>query len=186
MENEALIPLNLGGEGTNDTSATVEEGGDIDGAAETSTPPAPEAEIVARAQETTGGDDGQAETAEAETTDFGELLRSDLAVLSRRFPGIFASGSVEELPNAERYGELREAGLSPVEAFCASHHESLFARQETHSNRAHLDSCVPRTARPAADRMSVADLAMARSLFPSLPDSEIEGLYRRVGHGKRH
>ena len=186
MENEALSLTNPGDEGTNDTSAIAGVGGNGDGSAEGAVTAAAEAETPVGVQN--GGEDAPDTEAltEEETPRFEELLRSDLAVLARQFPGLFATGSVDELPNAVRYGELREAGLSPVEAFCASHHESLFTHHATPSNRAHLDSCVPRTARPSADRMSAADLAMARSLFPSLKDSEIEGLYRRVGHGKRH
>lgn len=182
MENEALPLANSADEGTNDTSAITEGvgGAAVDAA------PREEGEALTPEGETDRSMDGEDAEDEAEAEDFEELLRSDLAVLARRFPGRFATGTFEELPNAVRYGELREAGLSPVEAYCASHYESLFAIGESPSNRAHLDSCVPRTARPAADRMSSADLAMARSLFPSLPDSEIEGLYRRVGHGKRH
>ncbi len=186
MENEALTPENICDEGTNDTSAIAGGEGDGNEVTAPADPLTEEAEAIASAQEADGENGGEDTATEEEMPDFGELLRSDLAVLARRFPGIFATGSVDELPNAERYGELREAGLSPVEAFCASHHEGLFSRQGTPSNRAHLDSCVPRTARPSADRMSAADLAMARSLFPSLSNGEIEGLYRRVGHGKRH
>ena len=185
MENEALTPAFLGDDGTNDTSA-ITEPIDGNGAPPLETARETEAAPTATDPSTHTEDTDKEPEGEDEAPRFEKLLRSDLAVLARRFPERFSSGAVDDLPNAVRYGELREAGLSPVEAFCASHYESLLETQRAPSNRAHLESCIPRTARPAADRMSTADLEMARSLFPSLPDSEIEGLYRRVGHGKRH
>ena len=184
MENEALTPGYLGDDGTNDTSAIAEPTGDC--GAPTGDAAKEEAETASPALSTDDKTpDGDPE-GEDEAPRFEALLCSDRAVLARRFPERFSAGSVDELPHAVRYGELREAGLSPVEADCASHYESLLEAPKATSNRAHLESCIPRTARPAADRMSTADLEMARSLFPSLPDSEIEGLYRRVGHGKRY
>lgn len=110
--------------------------------------------------------------------DFAALAARDLSVLCEAFPELADMQSLGELPEPERYGELREAGLSPIEAFCASHHKILMARRA--DNRAHLSPSVGRAANAAGGRISAAALSDARDLFPSLSDREIEALYRRV------
>ncbi len=172
MENEALnagFPVD---EGTNDTSAIDKESAvTLD-------------EGMAKTEE--GEPDGgkaEAETS-ADGVDFSELEAADAAALHALFPHRFGSGSLAELENPARYGELREAGLSPVEAYCASHYEALLAARRPNT-RAHLDSCAGRTAKSGADRMSATELSAARELFPSLSDGEIEGLYRRARYGGR-
>ena len=120
--------------------------------------------------------------AESAPTDFSALAEQDLAILSAAFPALSGMASAAELPEAERYGELREAGLSPIEAFCASHHKILTARKE--DNRAHLSRSVGRTASVGGARIGAAALSEARDLFPTLSDREIETLYRRVTSAK--
>ncbi|MBQ2718541.1 MAG: hypothetical protein IJF73_00565 [Clostridia bacterium] len=168
MENEALIGAITADDGTNDTSA-------IGGVETEPLTEGPEEEGLPEAEEAAkdGGED-----------DFAALAAADAAALAAVFPSRFSSGTLTALENPERYGELREAGLSPVEAYCASHYETLLAgrRQNT---RSHLDSCAVRTARSGAERMSAADLSAARELFPSLTDTELEGLYRRARYGGR-
>lgn len=110
--------------------------------------------------------------------DFAALAAQDLSALCEAFPELSGMASLAELPEPERYGELREAGLSPIEAFCASHHRILLTRRT--DNRAHLSPSVGRTASAAGGRISAAALSDARDLFPSLSDREIEALYRRV------
>ena len=111
-------------------------------------------------------------------SDFSDLAAKDLAVLRQAFPELSDMESAAELPEAERYGELREAGLTPIEAFCASHHKILTARRT--DNRAHLSASIGRAAGIGGGRIGAAALSEARDLFPSLSDREIEGLYRRV------
>ena len=118
----------------------------------------------------------------ASEPDFAALAAQDLASLRAAFPALSDMASVSELPEAERYGELREAGLSPIEAFCASHHKILTARKE--DNRAHLSASIGRTASVGGTRIGAAALSEARDLFPSLSDREIEMLYRRVTSAK--
>ena len=130
--------------------------------------------------EVEGNAEGAAEeqaTAEPER-DFAALAARDLSALCEAFPELTGMASLAELPEPERYGELREAGLSPIEAFCASHHKILISRRT--DNRAHLSPSVGRTASTAGGRISAAALSDARDLFPSLSDREIEALYRRV------
>lgn len=115
---------------------------------------------------------------EAEGPDFASLAASDLSALQAAFPALSDMSTLSELPEPERYGELREAGLSPIEAFCASHYKILIGRRA--DNRTHLSPTVGRSASAAGGRISAAALSEARDLFPSLSDREIEALYRRV------
>ena len=166
-------------EGTNDTSAIGEIaeqtlGAMTDGNAEDGVADEP-ADEPATELGTDIGDE-----------DFARQAEEDLAVLSRHFPSLLPDG-LASLRHPGRYGELREAGLSPVEAFCASHHELILSGGRG-DNRAHLGSCIPRGASLAAGQLGARELEEARELFPSLSDGEIEALYRRVekrGHNKK-
>lgn len=113
-------------------------------------------------------------------TDFAALAAEDLSVLRATFPELSDMGTLAELPEPTRYGELREAGLSPIEAFCASHHEILLSRRS--DNRTHLSPSIGRATGAVGGRISAKDLAEARDLFPSLSDREIEVLYHRVNN----
>ncbi len=150
------------GEGTNDTSA----------AAETSpshtTDPLP-------------SEAGE----EAESTDerFARTEREDLAVLSEALPELASLTSLSALSSPTRYGELRELGLSPVEAYLAT--EGRHALGRTQDSRAHLVGSIGRTASTAGSRIGSAELSAARDLFPSLTDGEIEALWRRVETPRR-
>ena len=137
---------------------------------------------------TEGADQTTEATTEASTDscppgdDYASLAEADLTALRAAFPALSGMASVAELPEAERYGELREAGLAPIEAFCASHHKILIPRKE--DNRAHLSASIGRTASVGGTRIGAAALTEARDLFPSLSDREIEALYRRVTSAK--
>ena len=185
MENEALNGAFSLGDGTNDTSATDGESAvtpltegvaeEAEGGADTPPSDGLPTEGEARDGEADEGEDGR---------DFATLEAADAAALAAVFPRRFGTGDLSGLENPERYGELREAGLSPLEAYCASHYEALLARRPR-DTRAHLDSCAVRTAKSGADRMSATELSAARELFPSLSDGELEGLYRRARYGGR-
>ena len=121
------------------------------------------------------GEDG---ATDGEGTDFSALAAHDLADLQAAFPELSGIASLGELARPERYGELREAGLTAVEACCASHHEMLTRKRG--DNRAHLSPSIGRAASAAGGRISAAALSEARELFPGLTDREIETLYNRV------
>ena len=143
-------------EGTNDTSATAP-------AEEIGYPPE-EGEAPPDAEE----DDGR----------FATLEREDLAALAEALPTRRLPTSLAELENPERYGELREAGLSPLEAYLATEGHRLIGRPQ--DSRRHLSTTVGRAARLGGERIGSAELSAARELFPSLSDGEIEALWRRV------
>ena len=109
---------------------------------------------------------------------FAELERLDLAALGEALPELASLPSLSALSSPARYGELREIGLSPVEAYLATEGRRLLTRPR--DTRGHLQSSVGRTASTAQGRLGSAELAAARDLFPALSDGEIEALWRRV------
>ena len=105
-----------------------------------------------------------------------DLLDGDIDVLTEEFPELYGVEDISSLPGALRYGELRELGLSPREAYLATRPKSA-KRTDT---RAHLHSAVPGTRRPATPVMTRAEMKLARELFDGMSDREIEELYKRV------
>ena len=147
-------------EGTNDTSAAVQP-----------TPCEENAPLPTEA--------GEEETLEAR---FAETEREDLAALAAAIPELGSLTSLSALSSPVRYGELRELGLSPLEAYLASEGRRALGRPQ--DSRAHLVSSIGRTA-STGSRIGSAELSAARELFPSLSDGEIETLWRRV-ESSRH
>ena len=119
--------------------------------------------------------EGEAADVQTENeTDYEALAASDLAEVKRLAPVLGALSHLGEMPDAARFGELRELGLSVSEALGALGH---LGRSE---NRAHLRSSVPRRVGSDAPRMSYGELEEARRLFPEMNEREIARLYRRV------
>ncbi len=110
--------------------------------------------------------------------DFEEMAAHDLQEIKSAFPELSHLESLTELSGLARYGELREAGLSAVEAAAATQYERL--RKPREDTRAHLSSSVPRHTSPSGGGISIGELSAARDLFPTLSDREIEALYKRA------
>ena len=128
--------------------------------------------------ETDGGNEGNGEnTAEnpEDSIDYAALAREDLRTLSEEFPELRGIDSITRLPNALRYGELRDMGLSAREAYLAT--GRIAPKRD---NRSHLHSSVPRGAGGGGSSMSYSELCQARELFSSLSDADIQKLYKRV------
>jgi hypothetical protein len=117
----------------------------------------------------------QSEEQETEPVDYNAMAEEDLKKVRLLSPELAELGSLAELPNASRFGELRELGLSVPEALGA-----LGLLGERHDSRSHLSSSVPRRLGDGGVRMSVSELEAARRLFPRLDEREIARLYRRV------
>ena len=96
------------------------------------------------------------------------------AVLAELFPEVRGKASITELNNPLRYAALRDLGLSPKEAYLATRD-----RRTAEDNRQHLVSRVPSGA-GSSGALSGKDLDMARELFGTLSDREIQRLYKKV------
>ena len=109
-----------------------------------------------------------------EPIDYAALARRDLAELAELFPEVRGKASITELNNPLRYAALRDLGLSPKEAYLATRD-----RRTAEDNRQHLVSRVPSGA-GSSGALSGKDLDMARELFGTLSDREIQRLYKKV------
>ena len=162
LDGEGMITATAAEDGAPDDTGILPQKGETAVGAETGDEPSPE----------------EADEGRDTATDFSALATEDLAALQAAFPALSGMASLAELADPVRYGELREAGLSPIEAFCASHHQMLTTRHT--DSRRHLSPSIGRAASAPGGRISAAALSDARELFPSLSDREIEALYRRV------
>ena len=116
----------------------------------------------------------EAERAQDEV-DYAAVLGADIEELKATFPELGSMKNIDELADPVRFGALRDLGLTAKEAYLASG-----GKKRSYDNRTHLVSSVPGGARSAADGISRADLDMARDIFGSMSESEIQRLYRKV------
>ncbi len=116
------------------------------------------------------------EAPEAEEADYEAVARADMDALKAQFPALSALTSLAELPDPARYGELRELGLSPREAYLAIGGTP----KRKSDNRSHLFSSVPRTSAHGRDLPTSEQMAEARRLFTDLNDAQIHRLYKKV------
>lgn len=111
----------------------------------------------------------------APEVDYAALAASDLATLRTEVPEAKGLPDLSALPDPRRYGELRDLGLSPVEAYLAT---CPPARRS--DNRSHLRTAVPRSLAEEDAGLSATELDAARELFPNLSDAGIRRLYKKV------
>ena len=132
---------------------------------------AEEENIAIDTDETT---EAEADVDNGETIDYEALIASDVDALKAEFPELKGINDITDLNNPLRYAALRDLGLSPAEAYMAT------AKRRTQDTRAHLRSAHGRNAAAAMGMMSQYELATARELFPSMSDSELQRLYKKV------
>ncbi len=126
--------------------------------------------------EETGGDDGQ--------PDFAAMAAADAAEIAKAYPALGIK-SLAELKNLKRFGELREMGMTAVEAFLATNADRLTANAEQvgankATGKAHLQSVAKKAGARATSQMTKAERDTARELFGDLSDEELEGLFKKV------
>ena len=138
---------------------------------------AEEASLTQEVPESATGD-GEAIPETAPTVDYARLAAEDLAEIQRIAPALAGLGHLSELPNAARYGALRDAGLSVEEAFWAASH-GVAQRSGGYDNRSHLQTAVPRPASGNPAMMSASEMAQAKELFSDMSESDIQRLYAR-------
>ena len=113
---------------------------------------------------------------DADTINYAALAEADLAALKAQFPALEGITSLTMLDHPVRYGELRELGLSPKEAYLAT---GGHVRKKS-DNRSHLYSAVPRASAAALGLPSAKEMEDARRLFSDLSDAQIHRLYKKV------
>ena len=118
---------------------------------------------------------------------FAAKMASDLAAVKAAYPEARKYSSVEQFPNFARFGQLRDKGLTPEEAYIASHGQAVkesvaaSARQKAlNDEKSHLRSNVPVKSSDDGIVMTKGELAQWREMFPDKSDKEIKKLYKET------
>ena len=120
-------------------------------------------------------------------TEFEKKARADLAELQAVYPETKGYTDIRQIPNLKRFGELRDLGLSPKEAYSAANPDAIrnnvataVKKQSLQDTKKHLHSAVPKGSRDTAPKMNRAELTLWRELFPELNDKELLKLYKQT------
>ena len=115
------------------------------------------------------------------------MIDNDMNELHSLFPETKTITKFEELPNARRYAELRDKGLTPKEAYSAANPEArreavvASVKQQTiNASKSHLKSNVPIASKDTSVKISRGEMEMYRDMFPGKSDKEIIALYKKT------
>lgn len=118
-------------------------------------------------------------------TKFNAKIAADLAEVQAAYPDAKAYASVNDFPNFKEFGRLRDLGLSPKQAYIASHPDAVrqnvaaaTRQQSLNDTKKHLKPAVSKASRDNTITMTKKELAECRDLFPGMSDKEIMKLYR--------
>lgn len=118
-------------------------------------------------------------------TKFNAKIAADLAEVQAAYPDAKAYASVKDFPNFKEFGRLRDLGLSPKQAYIASHPDAVrqnvaaaTRQQSLNETKKHLKPAVSKASRDNTITMTKKELAECRDLFPGMSDREIMKLYR--------
>lgn len=116
---------------------------------------------------------------------YAKMAAEDLAAL--KDAGLIGSDvdHIGKIDNARRFAELREKGLSPVEAYRAVNGAKLDERaaQAARSHAGGKDHLTPHRSRPGANKgsvMSAAEREMFKSLLHTDDDKAVEAAWKRA------
>lgn len=132
---------------------------------------APVEETVSPAPDSESADENA-----APLPDYEALAGADMRTLRAEFPEILDISDLSMLDDPARYGELREMGLSPKEAYLATRKPHASGRD----NRSHLKSALPRAVVGGGEGIAPEDLSDYREIFDGMTDHEIRKLYKKV------
>lgn len=116
---------------------------------------------------------------------FQQMAARDLAEIKAAFAGLDDVKAIQDIPNFKRFGELRDKGLTAKEAYVAANPDRIrtqaaeSAKKKTlEESKAHLKSAVPKGSKDTGAKMTRAELAAWRDMFPGKSDKEIVRLFR--------
>lgn len=123
--------------------------------------------------------------ADAANAKHAKMAADDLAALKAAGLVDTTVSHVSELTNARRFAELREMGLSPIEAYRAAAGSSIDARIEKKAQRAadskaHLTTQKRRGGFSNGSVMSAHEKAYYREILPDASDAELEAAWKRA------
>lgn len=115
------------------------------------------------------------------------MVAKDVSELHAAFPETKGITKFEDIPNARRYAELRDLGLSVTEAYNAANPEgrrnaivNSVKQQTINASKSHLKSNVPIASKDTSVRISRAEMESMRDLFPDKSDKELVALYKKT------
>lgn len=115
------------------------------------------------------------------------MVAKDLNDLHSAFPETKTISKFEDIPNARRYAELRDLGLSVQEAYNAANPEgrrtaiaNSVKQQTINASKSHLKSNVPIASKDTSVKISRAEMETMRDLFPDKSDKELVALYKKT------
>ena len=120
---------------------------------------------------------------------FEEKIRADLAAVNQAYPDTKKYKSVYEFPNFDRFGKLRDLGLSPEEAYVASHSQGVIANavgsaqqhiRNLSNTKSHLRSNVPVGSKDHSITITKREMSEYKEMFPDLSDKEIVALFKQT------
>lgn len=120
---------------------------------------------------------------------YEEMTRADLAAINAMYPETKKYKSVEEFPNFAKFGKYRDLGLSPTEAYIATHPQGVIssavdsAKQQVrnlNNGKSHLRSNVPVGSKDHSVTITQKQMAEYRDIFPNLSDKEIVALHKQT------
>lgn len=119
--------------------------------------------------------------------EFEKKMKADLAEVHAAFPETKAYDSVTKFPNFAKFGQFRDKGLSPKEAYIAANPDAVRAsvatatkRQSLNETKSHLKPVVSKQSKDNSITITKKEMAEYRELFPNLSVKEIMSLYRQT------
>ena len=118
---------------------------------------------------------------------FEKKMKEDLAEIHAAYPETRNLDSVTKFTNFREFGKFRDLGLSPKQAYIASHPDAVMAsvatstkRQSLNETKNHLKPAVSKSSKDRSLTLTRREMAEYRELFPDLNDREIAALYRQA------
>ena len=115
---------------------------------------------------------------------FEQKKAADLLAVQTAIPAAKKYASVDEFPHADKFKAYVDKGLTPEEAFRATHPEDVIAGVATavkaRDSKDHLRSNVPKGAKDTSYTISRSEIERYREMFPGLSDKQIVLLHRRA------
>lgn len=122
-----------------------------------------------------------------QTMQFEQKMKADLAEVHAAFPETRQYDSVTKFPNLKKFGEFRDLGLSPKEAYIAANPDTVrqsvataTKRQSLNETKNHLKPVVSKESKDNSITITKKELLEYRDMFPGMSDKEIIRLYRQA------
>ena len=127
--------------------------------------------------------------AQIQSAIFEQIAAADLAELHAAYPETRQYKHVRELPPdiLKGFAKARDTGFTAKQAYAAANPDGIRTtardagkKAAMHNSKAHLTSNVPKMSKDTGAKLTRAELAEFREIFPDKSDAEIVKLYRQV------